>query len=267
MILFVPIFALSVYKIVDKIMLGWFSAKIEVGYYEDCDGIFAIPSAIIISLGNVMLPRMSNLFAQNEEDKSREYLNKSIILAVFLASAISFGIMSVAEEFVPLYYGNGFEKCIEIYKFLLLGNIFIALDNVIRIQYLIPRKRDNVFIVSFLLGAVVNVLLNLLLIDKYASIGVAVATLISRAVVCFYQFFAIRKELPINEYLVQSIPFIVAGMVMYCILVNIEISVNGDVFKIGIKIVMGVIIYFIVLLCGLLLFRNYFKNIFNVKND
>ncbi len=266
LILFIPIFALSVYKFIDKIMLGWFSTKMEVGYYEACDGICAIPSAMIVSLGNVMLPKMSNLFAKKQDEKSKEYISKSIILAVFLASSISFGIMSVSKEFVPIYYGSGFEKCIEIYKYLLLCNIFIALENVIRVQYLIPRKYDKVFVTSFLLGAVVNIVLNLLLIHKYASIGVAVATLISRAAVCTYQFIAIRKELPINKYLVQSIPFIIAGIVMYFILINIAIPVEMDILKIAVKVVMGVLIYFVVLLCGLLLSKNYFKNIFNFKN-
>ena len=113
----------------------------------------------------------------------------------------------------------------------------------------------------------VNIVLNLLLIHKYASIGVAVATLISRVAVCIYQFIAIRKELPINKYLVQSIPFIIAGIVMYFILINIAIPIEMDILKIAVKVVMGVIIYLIVLLCGLLLLKNHFKNVFNFKND
>ena len=49
-------------------MLGMLSSKTEVGLYEACEGICQIPGAFIFALEGVMLPRMSNLWANKDEE-------------------------------------------------------------------------------------------------------------------------------------------------------------------------------------------------------
>lgn len=50
-----------------------------------------------------MLPRMANLFAKHEVNKSETYIRKSIDVAMILSSSLCFGIMAVSKEFVPLF--------------------------------------------------------------------------------------------------------------------------------------------------------------------
>lgn len=56
LVLFIPVLAISVYQIMDKIMIGYMSNVVQVGYYENSERIIKIPIAVIISLGTVMLP-------------------------------------------------------------------------------------------------------------------------------------------------------------------------------------------------------------------
>ncbi len=60
LILFVPVLSISIYKIMDKIMLGTLTSTMQVGYYENSEKIINIPTSIISALGVVMLPRMTN---------------------------------------------------------------------------------------------------------------------------------------------------------------------------------------------------------------
>ena len=60
----------------DKIMIGNQSTMIELGYYENAEKIIYIPLSIITALGTIMLPKMSNLIANNKEEVARKYISK-----------------------------------------------------------------------------------------------------------------------------------------------------------------------------------------------
>lgn len=258
LILFIPLLAVSLYKVMDKIMLGWISTKREVGYYEACERICSIPSGVIVSLGSVMLPRMANLFAKNDEDKSKEYIYKSIMLAIFFSSAICFGLMAISDEFVPLYYGAGYEKCILLFKILLPSSIFVSFANVIRTQYLIPREQDATFIISVSLGAVVNIVLNILLIPQMQSIGAAIGTLVAEMTVCVYQSVAVYRKLEIKKYLIETMPFIIVGILMYVIVRSIQLQFENQLFVLAAKICIGAVFYLGI--TAIIIIKKYIKN-------
>ena len=105
LILFVPIIAVSLYTMMDKVMLGAMSTMNQVGFYEGASKILNIPLGVITALGTVMLPRMSNLAAKRKVRESEKYIYNSMIFAMFLASGMMFGIAGIAEDFVPLFLG------------------------------------------------------------------------------------------------------------------------------------------------------------------
>lgn len=247
LILFVPVIAISIYKILDKIMLGAMTNVTEVGFYESSEKIINIPMAIITSLGTVMLPKMSNLVKNEDNKSSSKYMYISILVAMFTSSSLSFGIMGVSNEFVPLFFGNGFEPCIDLFKLLLPICIFTAFANVIRTQYLIPNKKDKIYIVSVFLGAVVNVCINYLLIPKFQANGAAIGTFFAEISVCIYQTYKVRYDVPVKKYMLEAIPFMFSGIIMYMILIKISFNNMGLLENLVLKILIGAVIYFITL--------------------
>lgn len=251
LLLFLPTIAVSLYKTMDKIMLGAFSSTVEVGYYESSEKIIQVPMALITSLGTVMQPRMSNLLSRGEDKDKLEYImKKSFSLAMFMSSLIGFGIMMEAGTFVPWFYGDGYEKCIILYKILLPSCLFLAFANVIRTQYLIPNKKDISYIVSLFAGAGINLLVNILLIGKYKSTGVAIGTLTAEITVCVIQIFLVKKQISMFENVMSSLCYIVAGLAMYFIGSGINLNIR-PVEEMIIKAGVGVGIYIIIL--GILL--------------
>lgn len=254
LILFIPIIAVSLYKVMDKIMLGILANTTEVGLYEASERILQIPMALVQSMGVVMLPKITNLLANNDEDTSNRYFKQSISFAVFLSSSMCFGIMGVSRYFVPLFYGPGYEKCILLYQILLPSCVFLAFANVIRTQYLIPRKLDRIFITSVIIGAIVNMAINIILIPRYASIGAAIGTLIAEMLVCVYQTIKIRKEVNIVKYSKDSLLVAIPAMVMYVILIHINLHFS-NVINVLLLIVIGFILYLIGALSILIIFK------------
>lgn len=261
LILFIPIIAVSLYKYMDKIMLGSMSSMEQVGYYEYAEKIIQIPIAIVNSLATVMLPRMSNLVAVNNTEKEHQYIKNSIIIAIFLSSSLCFGLMGIAEEFVKVFFGINYMPCILLFYILLPSCCFIAFASVIRTQYLIPHKHDKVFIESVIVGALLNIIVNYLMIPRLQAAGAAVGTLIAEIVVCIYQAVRVRKMINIKEQVQNSIPFILAGVIMFVALNMINIKHVSLYVCILIKVILGVVIYFIVLRCIFVIRNNEYEYI------
>lgn len=214
LILFVTVLIISLYRIMDKIMLGLMSTYDQVGFFEITEKMTSIPLSFINAFGIVMLPHISNMLTINR-DYGRRTTYVSIIFVMFMSSSISFGIMAISNEFIPLFFGNGYRECIYLFLVNLPSCIFIGFANVLRTQYLIPHKMDVIYIKSTVLGAIVNVILNTILIQLYGAFGASISTLAAEIVVCTYQAFKLRLILPIKKYVIDSIPFVFSGIFMF----------------------------------------------------
>ncbi len=245
LILFVPVIAISIYKVMDKIMLGNMSTVEMVGYFEFADRITNIPLSVITALGTVMLPRVSNLVARGEKDKVKFYIDKSMQFVLFLSVAMCLGIIVISPEFVPIYLGDEYVITGKITQLLSIVLIFSSWANVIRTQYLIPNEKDKSYIVSVTVGAIVNFGINIILIPKYEAIGAAIGTVFAEFSVMLVQTIAVAKELDIKKYLMCFAKFLVSGIIMYIIISNLQGFINNRYILIMMQIIIGVLIYFI----------------------
>lgn len=239
-ILFIPTIAVSLYKTMDKIMLGGIAGELEVGYYESCEKVIQVPLALIVALGTVMLPHMSNLCSKEDynRDKVIAIIRKSEYLMILVSSLIGFGIMAVAREFVPLFYGSGYEKCINIFYVLLPSCIFLAFANVIRTQYLLPNKMDKEFIISLFGGAITNLVLNMLLIPRFQSLGAAVGTLVAEFVVCILQVIFVYNKIPIIAIGKECIGYTLVSLSMFLFGVLIPLEMTSLLEQLIFKIIL-----------------------------
>ncbi|WP_261804472.1 oligosaccharide flippase family protein [Lactiplantibacillus plantarum] len=73
--LFIPAIAVSLYKYMDKIMLGLLTTKAQVGFFENAERAINIPISVIASFGTVMLPKILG-----EVDKHENPTNALIVL-------------------------------------------------------------------------------------------------------------------------------------------------------------------------------------------
>lgn len=242
-ILFIPAIAVSLYKYMDKIMLGMISSKTELGYYENAEKVVNIPTTIIASFGTVMLPKMSNLVATTNNSIVQKYIAISMKYVMWLAFALAFGLAAVGKTFAPIFWGAGFEYSGTIIMYLSLTIPFISFANVIRTQYLIPNERDKSYLISVSIGAIVNFIVNSLLIPKQGAIGAAIGTICAEITVCLIQTFAVRKELSIYEYFKNFKFFIIVGLGMFVIVYYIGDYLELSVLSVLVQVLTGVLVY------------------------
>lgn len=239
LILFVPVLAYSIYKVMDKIMLGNMSSYDQVGFYNNAEKIINIPMGIITALGTVMLPRMSNIVANGDKKRVDDYIRISAKLVTLLSSAIAFGLMGVSSVLAPVFFGDEFIACGEIIRLLSVTVFFIAWANVIRTQYLIPNKRDSIYLTSTMVGAILNLIINWMLIPKYQANGAAFGTIVAEFSVMLVQMVAVKNELPMRKYIMSYSPILIIGLTMAVLVDRIGIKLGVSISTLAIQILVG----------------------------
>lgn len=236
-ILFIPAIAVTIYTIIDKVMLGIMSGPTEVAYYEYAAKLAGVPLGFITSFGLVMLPRMSALAAKNKDSESSNIIHKSLVFVMFLSCSFTFGLAAISDDLIPIFYGSEFLPCIPLLILISIKLPFMAWANVIRTQCLIPNHRDREYLVSLYVGAAVNLILNLILIPLYAAYGAALATIAAEVSVCIVQTCFTRSQVNPLKPAIKSSGFIIIGIIMYIVVRLIsnnigEMSILGLVFEI-----------------------------------
>lgn len=243
--LFLTVVGVTFFKVMDKTMIGLLSDMSEVGYYENAEKISQAPVVIVMALGTVMLPRMSNMYGKGDHSGAKEMIKKSIKVAMFLSFAMVFGLIAISQDFSVVFFGPGFVKSGTLMQILAVTIVFLAWGNVIRTQYLVPREYDREYATSAFLGAGVNLIINLALIPSMAAIGACVGTVFAEVAVAAYQTFVVRKKLPIKEYIFSSVQFLWKALLMFIIIMMVPI-VGGDwnpATRVTVQIIVGVITY------------------------
>ena len=257
LVLFVPVIAISIYKLMDKIMLGLISDTVQVGLYENAERIIGMPIGVIISLGTVMLPKMSNLYATKDSKEVTKYIDVSMNFVMFLAFGAMFGLIGVSKTLVPIFLGNEFIDCIKLVPILSITIVFLSWANVIRTQFLIPKNKNKTYVISTILGAITNLIINLLFISRYGALGAVIGTIFAEGIVAIYQSIIVKDLLDIKGYLKKNLFFIFPGIFMCIVVIYIGNLLGVTILTGIIQIIVGLIIYMSISLIYMVYIKNY----------
>ena len=259
LILFIPTIAVSLYKIMDKIMIGAYIDAVEVGYYENAEKIINIPMTLVTALGTVMLPRMTYFISTGNKKEEKRYIDITMSFMLWITCAMACGIIAIADVFVPFFLGEKFIESIMIVYILAPTMIFISWGNVISNQILIPRKKDRSYIIIVMSGAIVNLCVNMMLIPKIGADGAAYATLLTEAIVMIGYSVAAGKYFEWKRCVVRLGMYGALGVTMVLIVKNGIHFTDNIVWLIMGKIVAGGVYYLTISSVVAYLFdRNFF---------
>ena len=246
--LFIPQIAIQVYTVLDKTMIGGILNDMnEVGYYEQGQKIVKILLTVITAVGTVMMPRIANLYADGNKEQIKAYMKKTFSFVFLLAFPLMFGIIAVSNNFVPLFFGQGYDKVVPVMSILSLITLFISMSNVTGTQFLLSVKRQKEFTISVIIGAIINFILNFILIKCYKSSGAAIATVVAELTVTAVQCYFVRKDFALKEIFKSSINYIISAIIMMMVCIFIDKIMIGRMTVILTQVIVGVITYFGVL--------------------
>jgi polysaccharide transporter, PST family len=173
-------FYIMIYMKIDQIMLGKMLDEVAVGIYSAAARIseiwYIIPTIITASVA-------PSIYAAREIDESLYYsrIAKLNRLLVLISIACSLPLTVLSEPIITLLFGNGYVESAKILSIHTWASIFVSTGTATSL-YFIAESLTRLSMYKALIGAVINVLLNLVLIPDYGALGAAIATVFSYAV-------------------------------------------------------------------------------------
>lgn len=265
--LFIPTIAVSVYTMLDRTLIGLLvdgettkiladgtekivkNSDIQNGYYEQSEKIVKMALTVLTSLGTVMVPKNSYYFKAKNYERVKENIFNAINFVLFLGVPIMFGLMATAQNFSPWFFGDGYDDVpllIMIFSPLILA---IGLNNVFGNQYLLPAGKDNIYTFSVLFGAIINLILNLILIRFYGAVGAAIASVIAETMILLFQMVYLRRVFNYKGMLIPFIKYVLVGSIMFVSVFLLGKYVfDSSIINSFILVGIGAFIYFIILL-------------------
>ncbi|MBN3872993.1 flippase [Nostoc sp. JL33] len=176
-------FAILIYMRIDQVMLGQMIGNSEVGIYSAAVRIseiwYFIPGAIVSSVA-------PSIYAAKEKSESLYYqrIGKLLSLMTCISFAIALPLTFLSDKIIMVMFGSGYAEAGTILAVHIWTSLFVFMG-LATSPWFIAEGLNHVSLGKTLFGAILNIILNLLLIPKYAGLGAAIATIISQAAATF----------------------------------------------------------------------------------
>ena len=246
--IFILNLVISIYVNLDSVMLGFLKNEESVGYYAAATRLTKAILGIVSSLGAVLLPRFSNMITNGQKEEFQLLANKAASFTIALSLPMSVGLIFMAAPIIHIFCGNGFEPSILTLKLVAPIVLFIGLSGIIGMQILYPQGREKYVIISTMVGACINLLINYLLIPQYGQYGAALGTVIAEFMVTVIMILLGRKYLPINILSKQNLHYLIGSIVISILLAFLFVFPLHEVNYLLIGILLSVIVYYAYLL-------------------
>lgn len=183
-ILFGNTLAMSIYINIDIMLLNVMSGDYTVGLYSLSVKVYRLAKQLLNSIVMVSIPRLSQFCAVDADEQYHDLLG-SILHGLLITTLPALLLLFMLADYVVLIVGgNTFAPAVEslrILSFAMAPAVFAAFATN---SVLLPNRNEHLILRSTILGAVVNLALNLLAIPYWGQVGAAITTLIAETAVC-----------------------------------------------------------------------------------
>jgi len=182
----------------DNLVLRYFVSMEEIGVYNLGYQIFKGLIGVTFILNSYFLPFIS----QNIDDKGKMkdylYVKRPKIMLVGTLGIIF--IFIVAPSIFDLVYGDAYKESVTVLRILLIGCI-ISLYQVFYIPLINSLKKYKFAHVTNIIHVVLNILFNIILVQKIGIYGVAVGTVLAYGIsLAIYEIYFYRNKLTVFSY-------------------------------------------------------------------
>ena len=199
LLLFVMILAQNIFSNADTTMLGLMKGNFEVGIYSTAHKMKNIIVQVVASLCWVVMPRMSYYFAEDDWDKINVMLKKVLSVMVTIGFPCVAGCVVLSGEIIEIVAGNQYSAASLPLIILMLSFIVdIFGGSFLGNMVCLPAKQEKVFMEACCFAAVVNVVLNYILIPYGGASAAAFTSGISAIVIFVWLFVKKDKRVKLN---------------------------------------------------------------------
>src|SRR3989338_17155 len=170
----------TVYIYSDSIMMGFLKQVTAVGWYSASYQVIGLPIIVMTLISTSFYPALSR-FAKESKEKFQALWTRQMEAMILLALPLVAGTMVLAPKIIPFLYGPLYGPSVLSLQIL----IFVAGLNFLYNPYgsaLVVVGQQKKHLLGTAVAALINIVLNIILIPRFSLYGAAIATLISYTV-------------------------------------------------------------------------------------
>ncbi|HFN7230765.1 TPA: flippase [Klebsiella quasipneumoniae] len=179
------------YLKIDQIMLGMINGYSTVATYAVAarlsEAWYFFPTIITASFFPLLI-----LAKKESEEKYKQKLLDLSRKLFFCALLISIFITLIAHTAINILYGQAYAESATILIIHIWASLFVFMRAVLS-KWLVIENMLPFSLVTHISGAIVNIILNLILIPKMGGIGSAIATVISYSISSYFSLFIFKR--------------------------------------------------------------------------
>lgn len=167
------------------------------------NGIFAIaykiPSLMATVSGIFNQAWSYSAIREDESDDKESYTNQIYNGFFMVISLAALGMLMILKPFMKIYVSDVYYSAWKYAPYLIIGFVFQTLSSFLSTPYTV-NKDSKGFLFSATFGAAINIILNFLLVFRYGTTGVAIATCASYMAVFFYRVWDTKKYIRMDVF-------------------------------------------------------------------
>lgn len=239
---------ISIYLQLNTVLLGFLKGIVAVGYFTAATKIMFMAMNAFNSLGAVMMPHASNLIAENKLDEFKNIVQKAYDFVIAISIPLTIGLIFTSKSAILLLSGENFNPAILSSQIVAINIISVGISGVLGIQILYPMNKINIVIICTAIGAIINVIINILIVPYYGHIGTSIAYVIAEMSVTISMLLIGKKYIPIKMLKCQYLNYIISGCIMGFILYYISLQNYTNIATLITMTLSGIFVYFICLI-------------------
>lgn len=243
---FIGKISITLYTTLNKTLLGFFGTTIFVGLYSNSLQLISMMVVLIGVIDTVLMPHMTSLFVNNEEENVIRIMEHTIDLQFFFSIPIMFGIIATNEKIIPWFYGNEFSYLQKTIPVLAPLIVIMPLGVSIARQYLMPKNKIKKFNISIVVAGIVSVIVNLLLIPSIGIWGAIIATVVSESIVTLIRVTDLLKNTSFKFRKNNILFYFLSGILMYSCVVFFTRNLSASIITTCTQGIIGVVVYLLI---------------------
>lgn len=220
------------------------------GFYEQATKIINIAkTASFVALNSVMGARLAYLFAENKIEEAKSKIKTAMNMILLLTIGSMFGVIAIASDFVPVFFGEGYEPVIDLLYLMAPLIVIIGISNCIGTQYYTPIGKTKTASLYMIAGSVVNLILNILFIPVLGAKGAVIGSIGAEAVITMLFVHFDERYITWKYLLMIGYKKVIAGLLMLLMIrtMSLNLKLSGIVL-VCVQVIVGILTYFLVLL-------------------
>ena len=235
----------------DIMMLGYFTNTETVGLYHPAVRTAGLQQSILIAFAGIFAPMFTKYFAQNDFT-GMDHIYKLVTRWILTLVVPVLVLIILFSTKVMLLFGADFLQSSNVLIILTIGTSFFAISG-LSARALVVSGHQTINLYNALVVTFLNIILNIVLIQKYEIIGAAIATLTSMVILAIARVVETNIFLKIKPFNIKSIKPVTAGLLTFGIIYFIKPYLMQ--FHTILTLVLAILIVFSIYFILLFLFR------------